>query len=197
MGLKVVIVGGGTGGHLFPGIAVAQQFKEALGAEVTFITTPKGVTGQILERYGFPWEAISSRALKGQGFFGRVRALLGVPGSVLKAQALLKALGPHLVLAMGGHTCGPVGVAAYLMGIPLALHEQNAVAGATNRWLGRLANRVFLSFPNSVRYFSPDLSVWTGNPILAEFFETDIKRPSEPFTVLIIGGSQGAHHLNV
>ncbi|MDP3181530.1 MAG: undecaprenyldiphospho-muramoylpentapeptide beta-N-acetylglucosaminyltransferase [Desulfobaccales bacterium] len=197
MGLRLVIAGGGTGGHLFPGIAVAQEFKAALGAEVTFITTPKAVSAQILERYGFPWEVIQSRALKGQGVFGRVRALWGLPGSVLEAKRRLKALNPHLVLGMGGHTSGPVGVAAYLLGIPLALHEQNAIPGTTNRWLGRLAGRVFLSFPASRTYFPPNLSLWTGNPIRDEFFKTQVERPPEPFTVLITGGSQGAHHLNM
>ncbi len=197
MVFRVVIVGGGTGGHLFPGIAVAQEFKAALGAEVTFITTPKAVSAQILERYGFPWEAIESKALKGQGLVGRVRALMGVPGSIREAKARLKALAPHLVLGMGGHTSGPVGVAAYLLGIPLALHEQNAIPGATNRWLGHLAGRVFLSFPASSSYFPPNLSLWTGNPIRDEFFQTTLPRPAEPFTVLITGGSQGAHHLNM
>jgi len=197
MGFRVVIAGGGTGGHIFPGIAVAQEFKAALGSEVIFITTPKAVSARILERYGFPWEAIDSKALKGQGLVGRVRALMGVPGSIREAKARLKVLAPHLVLGMGGHTSGPVGVAAYLLGIPLALHEQNAIPGATNRWLGRLAGRVFVSFPASRTYFPPNLSLWTGNPIREEFFQAHAARPDEPITVFITGGSQGAHHLNM
>ena len=197
MGLRVVIAGGGTGGHLFPGIAVAQEFKAARGAAVTFITTPKAVSAQILERYGFPWENIASRALKGQGLFSRLRALWGVPGNILEAKKRLVALSPHLVLGMGGHTSGPVGVAAYLLKIPLALHEQNAIPGTTNRWLSRLAGKVFVSFPASRGYFPPDLTLWTGNPIREEFFQMQAERPEEPFTVLITGGSQGAHHLNL
>jgi UDP-N-acetylglucosamine--N-acetylmuramyl-(pentapeptide) pyrophosphoryl-undecaprenol N-acetylglucosamine transferase len=197
MDLRVVITGGGTGGHLFPGIAVAQEFKATLGAAVTFLTSPKAVTEQILEQYGFAWEAVSSRALKGQGIFGRVRALWGVPGSIREARARLKDLNPHLVLGMGGHTSGPVGVAAYLLRIPLALHEQNCIPGTTNRWLSRLASRVFLSFPDTQGYFPRDRSIWTGNPIRDEFFRTDVERPAAPFTVLITGGSQGAHHLNM
>jgi UDP-N-acetylglucosamine--N-acetylmuramyl-(pentapeptide) pyrophosphoryl-undecaprenol N-acetylglucosamine transferase len=197
MGLRVVIAGGGTGGHLFPGIAVAQEFKAARGAAVTFITTPKAVSAQILERYGFPWENIASRALKRQGLFSRLRALWGVPGNILEAKKRLVALSPHLVLGMGGHTSGPVGVAAYLLKIPLALHEQNAIPGTTNRWLSRLAGKVFVSFPASRGYFPPDLTLWTGNPIREEFFQMQAERPEEPFTVLITGGSQGAHHLNL
>ncbi len=197
MPLNIVIAGGGTGGHLFPGIAVAQEFRQRLQARVTFLTTPKAVTAQILEQYGIPWEAVLSRALKGQGLFRRLRAWGSLPGSILQARALLKALAPHLVLGMGGHTSGPVGVAAYSLGIPLAIHEQNALPGLTNRLLSRLARRVFLSFPDRQGFFSPEASLWTGNPIRGEFFEPPLERPARPFTVLVMGGSQGAHRLNM
>jgi len=194
---KVVIVGGGTGGHLFPGIAVAQEFRERYGAEVTFLTTPKPVTIQILEKYQIPWEAVSSRAVKGMGLFARLRAWFGVPGHVLAARGRLKKLKPDIVLGVGGHASGPVGVAAWTLGVPLAIHEQNAIPGLTNRLLGRLSSRVFLSFPDDEGHFAPDKSRWTGNPIRTEFFEPPPPRPESPFTVLVMGGSQGAHHLNV
>jgi UDP-N-acetylglucosamine--N-acetylmuramyl-(pentapeptide) pyrophosphoryl-undecaprenol N-acetylglucosamine transferase len=197
MDLRVVIAAGGTGGHLFPGIAVAQEFKERFQAGVTFLTSPRPVTTQILEGYGFAWETISSQALQGRGFFGRLRSLLAVPGSVLQARARLQALAPQLVLGMGGYTSGPVGLAAYLLGIPLALHEQNAIPGFANRRLARLARRIFVSFPATRGHFPPDRGVWTGNPIRAEFFEVRAERPPAPFTVLVTGGSQGAHHLNM
>ena len=197
MDLRVVIAAGGTGGHLFPGIAVAQEFQERHQAVVTFLTTPKSVTTQILERYGFAWEAVSARALKGEGLLSRGRTLLGMPQAVFAAQSRLKRLKPQVVLGMGGHASGPVGVAAWLLGLPLALHEQNAIPGATNRWLTRLANKIFVSFPASLDFFPPERSLWTGNPIRPEFFQTAAPRPTEPFTVMITGGSQGAHHLNM
>ncbi|MHB8069443.1 MAG: undecaprenyldiphospho-muramoylpentapeptide beta-N-acetylglucosaminyltransferase [Desulfobaccales bacterium] len=196
MDLRVVIAGGGTGGHLFPGIAIAQEFQSSLGAAVTFLTSPKAVTALILERYGFPWEVIASRALKGQGLLSRIRTLLSLPGSVWEAKARLRALAPHLVLGMGGYASGPVGVAAYLSGIPLAIHEQNAIPGMANRWLARLAGQIFLSFPDTSGCYPRDRSVWTGNPIRPEFFVSP-ERPAAPFTVLIMGGSQGAHSLNL
>ena len=87
---RVVITGGGTGGHLFPGIAAAQEFQARLAAQVTFLTTPKGVTAQILERYGIPWEAVSSRALQGKGLLGKLRTLLSLPVSILSARGRLK-----------------------------------------------------------------------------------------------------------
>jgi UDP-N-acetylglucosamine--N-acetylmuramyl-(pentapeptide) pyrophosphoryl-undecaprenol N-acetylglucosamine transferase len=195
--LKVIIAAGGTGGHLFPGIAVAREFQERHGAAVTFLTTPKAVTTQILESYGFNWEAVSSRALKGEGLLSRGRTLLGVPVAILAARARLQSLNPHLVLGMGGHSAGPVGLAAWLLGLPLALHEQNAIPGATNRWLGRFAHRIFLSFPATRSYFPPGRCFWTGNPIRPEFFEPGEPRAESPFTVMITGGSQGAHQLNM
>jgi len=194
---RVVIVGGGTGGHLFPGIAVAQEFREGHEAEVVFLTTPKPVTIQILEKYQLPWEAVASRAVQGMGLFSRLRAWFGVPGHILAARGRLKKLQPDLVLGVGGHASGPVGVAAWTLGIPLAIHEQNAIPGLTNRLLGRLARRVFLSFPDHGGYFARDKTRWTGNPIRREFFEPGPPRPATPFTVLIMGGSQGAHHLNL
>ena len=198
MELRVVIAAGGTGGHLFPGIAVAREFVVRHQAAVTFLTTPKAVTTQILEGYGFAWEAVSARALKGEGLLSRGRTLIGVPGAVLAARArLLKALNPHLVLGMGGHSAGPAGVAAWLLGIPLALHEQNAIPGATNRYLSRLAAKIFVSFPACRDFFPPGRSLWTGNPIRPEFFDPAPPRAASPFTVMITGGSQGAHALNM
>jgi UDP-N-acetylglucosamine--N-acetylmuramyl-(pentapeptide) pyrophosphoryl-undecaprenol N-acetylglucosamine transferase len=195
--LRVVIAAGGTGGHLFPGIAVAREFLTRHQAAVTFLTTPKPVTTQILARYGFPWEAVSSRALQGEGLLSRGCTLLKLPGAVLEARARLKNLNPHLVLGLGGYASGPVGLAAWLLGIPLALHEQNAIPGATNRYLARLAQKIFLSFPAGRDFFPAERCLWTGNPIRPEFFEPGEPRPASPFTVMITGGSQGAHHLNM
>jgi UDP-N-acetylglucosamine--N-acetylmuramyl-(pentapeptide) pyrophosphoryl-undecaprenol N-acetylglucosamine transferase len=197
MDLRVVIAAGGTGGHLFPGIAVAQEFLERHQAAVTFLTTPKAVTTQILDRYGFAWEAVAARALKGEGLLSRVRTLGGIPAAILAARTRLQNLKPQVVLGMGGHSSGPVGVAAWLLGTPLALHEQNAIPGATNRWLARLAQKIFVSFPASRDFFPPGRALWTGNPIRPEFFQAVTNRPAAPFTVMITGGSQGAHHLNM
>jgi len=197
MDLRIVIAAGGTGGHLFPGLAVAQEFLTRHAATVTFITSPRPMTTRILEGCGFPWEAVASRALKGQGLFSRLRTWGSLPGSIWQARKRLQALKPHLVLGMGGYTSGPVGLAAWSLKIPLALHEQNALPGFANRWLAHLADRVFVSFPASLGQFPGDLAVLTGNPIREEFFKQAAARPDQPFTVLITGGSQGAHHLNM
>ena len=197
MELRVVIAAGGTGGHLFPGIAVAREFLARHQAAVTFLTTPKAVTTQILESYGFAWEAVSARALKGEGLLSRGRTLLGVPGAVLAARARLKALNPHLVLGMGGHASGPRGVAAWLLGIPLALHEQNAIPGATNRYLSRLAQQIFVSFPACEDFFPRDAASGPATPSGRSFLYHGRLGPAPPFTVMITGGSQGARALNM
>ena len=197
MDLRVVIAAGGTGGHLFPGIAVAREFETHQGFAVSFFTSPRPMTTQILTGAGFPWEAVASRALQGQGIFSRMRTWWRLPGSVREARARLQALRPHLVLGMGGYTSGPVGLAAWSLKIPLALHEQNALPGFTNRWLAHLAQRVFVSFPASLGQFPRNLAAWTGNPAREEFFRVMPPRPGAPFTVLITGGSQGARHLNL
>jgi UDP-N-acetylglucosamine--N-acetylmuramyl-(pentapeptide) pyrophosphoryl-undecaprenol N-acetylglucosamine transferase len=123
--------------------------------------------------------------------------LCSLPASVGEAVTRLRALGPELVLGMGGYVSGPVGVAAYLLGLPLAIHEQNAIPGVANRWLAKIAARVFLSFPDKDGYFPRERAVWTGNPIRGEFFAPGPERPARPFTVLLMGGSQGAHSLNM
>ncbi len=192
--MHVVIVAGGTGGHLFPGVAVAREFQRR-GARVTFLTTPKAATGELLARYGLTWEPVASRALVGLGWGARLRTLFSLPGNVLAARRRLKELAPHLVLGMGGYAAAPVGLAAWSLGIPLALHEQNAIPGLTNRRLARLARRIFLSFPDP-RGLPAEKCRWTGNPIREEFFQAAPPRPERPFTVLIMGGSQGARHLN-
>ncbi len=195
--LRIVIAAGGTGGHLFPGVAVAREFEKRHGAAVTFVTSPRPVTTRILESYGLAWEPVASRALQGQGLLSRLRTWWSLPGSIRQARGRLKDLAPDLVLGMGGYTTAPVGLAAWSLKIPLALHEQNALPGSANRYLSHLADRVFVSFPASLGQFPGERAVLTGNPIREEFFQERPARPAQPFTVLITGGSQGAHHLNL
>jgi len=195
---RIMIAAGGTGGHLYPGIALAQEFRRAYNAAVSFITTPKPVTLEILRQYDFPWQTLNTQALQGTGWGRRLLTLLRLPGSIWQAGRLLRQVRPHLVVGMGGYISGPVGVAARRAGIPLVIHEQNAVLGAANRYLGRLADTIFLSFPESEGNPAPARSVWSGNPIRPEFCAPPpAPRPPEPFTILIMGGSQGAHHLNM
>lgn len=194
----IMIAAGGTGGHLYPGIALAEEFRHSRQARLSFITTPKPITLDILRQYDFPWQTLSVQALKGGGLGRRLLALLRLPFSYWQAHRLLRRQKPQLVIGMGGYISGPVGLAASRLGIPLVIHEQNAILGTTNKLLGRFADTVFLSFPQSEANPSPEKSVWAGNPIRPEFCLPPAQpRADSPFTVLIMGGSQGAHHLNM
>ena len=164
-----MIAAGGTGGHLYPGIALAEEFRRAWQARVSFITTPKQVTVDILRQYDFPWHTLSAQAIKGTGLGRRLLSLLRLPVSFWQARRLLRRQKPRLVVGMGGYISGPVGLAAFRLGIPLVIHEQNAVLGATNKLLGRVASTIFLSFPQSEDNPAPEKSIWAGNPIRPEF----------------------------
>lgn len=194
----VMIAAGGTGGHLYPGLALAQEFRRAGLAQVQFITTPKQVTLDILRQYDFPWQTIQIQALKGTGLGRQFFSLLRLPFSFWQARRLLRQAKPRLVVGMGGYISGPVGLAASRLGIPLVLHEQNAVLGTANRLLARLADTIFLSFPEAEGNPAPAKAFWAGNPIRPEFCSPPASpRPASPFTILVMGGSQGAHHLNM
>jgi UDP-N-acetylglucosamine--N-acetylmuramyl-(pentapeptide) pyrophosphoryl-undecaprenol N-acetylglucosamine transferase len=195
---EVLIAAGGTGGHLYPGLALAQEFRRAYEVQVRFITTPKPVTLDILRQFDFPWETLTAPALQGQGWGRRLLTLLRLPFSIGQAVRLLRRLRPQLVVGMGGYVTGPVGLAAKRLGIPLVIHEQNAVMGAANRYLGRWADIIFLTFPETAGNPAAARSVWSGNPIRPEFAAPQATpRPEQPFTLLIMGGSQGAHQLNI
>lgn len=194
----IMIAAGGTGGHLYPGIALAEEFRRSCRAHVSFITTPKQVTLDILRQYDFPWHILNVQALKGTGVGRRLLSLLRLPFSIWQAHSILRREKPQLVVGMGGYISGPVGLAAARLGIPLVIHEQNAILGTANKLLGRVASTIFLSYPHSQGNPAPEKSIWAGNPIRPEFCSPpSSSRPPSPFTILVMGGSQGAHHLNM
>ncbi len=195
--LRIIITGGGTGGHLFPGIAVAQEIKRRNPeARILFAGTGRAVDREGLARYGFEARTMHCGALKGAGIMGMLRTMWGLPMSLLEALRLLREFKPALVFGVGGYVTGPVIAAARLLGIPTAIHEQNSVPGLANRQLGRVARRVFLSIPGTERYFRFRKCYFSGNPVREEIIKAAAGPPSGEPVLLIIGGSQGAHCLN-
>lgn len=200
----LLIAGGGTGGHLFPGVAVASELK-ALKPELNlaFVATGKALESEVLARAGYRLEPLSVRALRGAGLLDRVKALAALPRAVWQARRLLAKYRPGCVLAVGGYAAFPLGLAAWLGGVPLLVQEQNAVPGLTNRLLARLARRVFISFAAAAAHFPAGKSLLTGNPVRLELIEqaraAQAQRPdpTKTFRVLVLGGSQGAHSINV
>jgi UDP-N-acetylglucosamine--N-acetylmuramyl-(pentapeptide) pyrophosphoryl-undecaprenol N-acetylglucosamine transferase len=198
-GLGMIVAGGGTGGHLFPGIAIAEEFlRRATEHRILFMGTDKGIEKKLLGKMGFPLRTLPVEGIKGRGLFKTLAALLKIPGSLMESFRILREFQPDCVVGVGGYASGPAVLAARFMGIPTAIAEQNAFPGLTNRILGHFADRIFLTFAASQRWFPPRRTRVTGNPIRAAFLD---RRGGEGkkdprFTVLIFGGSQGAHALN-
>jgi UDP-N-acetylglucosamine--N-acetylmuramyl-(pentapeptide) pyrophosphoryl-undecaprenol N-acetylglucosamine transferase len=198
--LRVVIAGGGTGGHLFPGIAVAEEIRARQPAhQILFISRGNEFERSALARAGFPLTAITVEGFKGRGLWNQLRMLANLPRGFAQSVGVLREFRPELVVGLGSYAAGPVVLAAWTMRIPIALCEQNTLPGITNRALARFADRIFTSFERTAGGFDPRKVVWTGNPLRREILTAAPPadgRRADRFTVLVLGGSQGAHRLN-
>jgi UDP-N-acetylglucosamine--N-acetylmuramyl-(pentapeptide) pyrophosphoryl-undecaprenol N-acetylglucosamine transferase len=192
-----MIAGGGTGGHLYIGIAVAKELQRRdPDHDVMFVGTRRGLEVCIVPREGFRLEFISSAGLKGVGVPTAVRNFLIIPRSMLQSRRLVRSYSPDVVLGVGGYSSGPLVLAAWWLGKPTMIMEPNAYPGLTNRWLSRVVDRVALALPDTGNYFGSK-SVVTGIPVRGEFLATPRRRHQRGrMTVLIYGGSQGSHALN-
>ncbi len=203
--MRVVITGGGTGGHLFPALAVRSALLQRHpGAAVLFVGAAAGVEAGILPRMGLDFRGLEAPQVKGRGRRGQLRALLALPGVVAQARRLLREFAPRVVLGVGGYASFPSVLAARLLRIPAVIHEQNAYPGLANRWLGRAAAAVAVSFGAAARFFPRGRTTVTGNPVRPEIRPADaaaacagLGLAPEAFTVLAFGGSQGAHRINL
>jgi UDP-N-acetylglucosamine--N-acetylmuramyl-(pentapeptide) pyrophosphoryl-undecaprenol N-acetylglucosamine transferase len=199
--MRIVIAGGGTGGHLFPGIALAEALRER-GHEVHFVGTAQGLEARLLPEQGWPLTLIHARGLARVSLAARLRFLAEAPRSVADAVAVLLRLRPDRVVGVGGYASGPVVLLAALAGLPTVVLEQNSVPGVTNRLLGRVVDHVVTSFPASEAAFPPAKVRPLGNPvrrsIVAALCEAGAARAAAgPLRLLVLGGSLGAHALNV
>jgi len=197
--MRLIITGGGTGGHLFPGIALATGLQQRDPAtRVLFIGTSRLMDQQALAGRGFELAALECGGVKGLGPAARFRSLAMLPGAVVAALRLLRSFGPDLVFGVGGYVTGPVLLAARLLRIPIGIHEQNSVPGLANRLAGRLADRICISLPCSPP-FPPAKTVQTGNPVRREILDAASRErvAAAVPTLLVLGGSQGAHRVNL
>ena len=195
----VLIMAGGTGGHVFPALAVAKRLQ-ARGAPVAWIGTRNGLEATLVPKAGIPLEWIDVSGLRGKGLGRKLRMPFMLGRALGQALAILRRLRPRVVLGMGGFASGPGGMMARLLGIPLVVHEQNAIAGLTNRGLSRFANRVLEAFPGT--FPSVRQAQTVGNPVrdsisaLPPPAERFARRAGQP-RLLVLGGSQGARALNI
>jgi len=197
--MRLIVVGGGTGGHLFPGIAVAAGLRERVPAtRVLFIGTSRLLDQQALAGQDFEIATLECGGVKGLDFAARLRSALLMPSAVVEALRLLRRFQPDLVFGVGGYVTGPVLLAARLLRIPIGIHEQNSVPGMANRLAGWLADRICISMPCTPPFPSAK-TVQTGNPVRREILAAAGRgKPSpEVPTLLVLGGSQGAHRVNL
>ncbi|RKG53154.1 undecaprenyldiphospho-muramoylpentapeptide beta-N-acetylglucosaminyltransferase [Corallococcus sp. AB011P] len=197
--MKVLIAGGGTGGHLFPGIALAEEVVTRHPAnEVVFVGTEKGLEARVVPKEGYPLELVKVQGLKGKGLIGLLKGLIALPLAFLASFRILSRHKPDVVVGVGGYASGPVVLAAWLMGIPTAIQEQNALPGLTNKVLGRIVKVVFTSFEEARNHFPEAKVQMIGNPIRKKLMDNYLRSSSahEKFSVLIFGGSLGARGLN-
>ncbi|UGA54352.1 undecaprenyldiphospho-muramoylpentapeptide beta-N-acetylglucosaminyltransferase [Vibrio sp. VB16] len=192
---RLLVMAGGTGGHVFPGLAVAKQLQQQ-GWEIRWLGTADRMEADLVPQHGIEIDFIKVKGLRGQGVSKLLKAPFQIVNAIIQARRHIKKWQPDVVLGMGGYVSGPGGIAAWLSGIPVVLHEQNAVAGLTNQWLSKIAKKVFQAFPGA---FSQAEVV--GNPVREDV--TELVSPEErfsarsgPLRILVMGGSQGAQILN-
>jgi len=197
---KAIIAGGGTGGHLFPGIAVARELEKRFGrARIIFIVGHRKMEMGIIDRYGYEKRSIEVEGIKGRNIFRGAGVLLRLPKTVFQAARIIRQVSPQVILGVGGYTAGPVCVAGRMLRVPTAIHEQNSFPGLTNRMLAKVVNKVFITYDESRSHFGSTATVTTGNPVREEFLlPCEPRKAGErsPFTLLVLGGSQGARAVN-
>lgn len=198
--IRLLLTGGGTGGHLFPAVATAQEFERQFpGTEVLFVGTNRKVDTGTLQNYGYAYRTIDCHGVKGKNIVQLIKALVTLPRAYMQALKVIREFKPDIILGVGGYVTGPVVSAGKSLGIPAVIHEQNSVPGLANRKLGKIVDIICLSLPGSGSQFDENKVVYTGNPVRADIrklAQKPVKILGETRTVLVLGGSQGAQAIN-
>jgi len=170
--MRLLIAGGGTGGHLFPGVAIAEELRaREPGAQIRFVGTKRGIEARVLPQLGWDLDLIEVSGLKTVGVLGMLRGVLRLPRALLQARRVVRNFAPDAVIGVGGYASGPVVLMARLGGVPTAICEQNSIPGLTNKLLGRVARAVFVSFDGTRRFFKQNKTVVSGNPVRRELLQ--------------------------
>ncbi len=196
--MRIIIAGGGTGGHLFPGISIADAFKIREGRnEILFVGSRRGIEEALIPTTGYELRTISVSGVRGKPLPRKLISLWTIPLGIAASIRIIGVFRPDLVIGVGGYASGPVVLAAFLLRIKRAIQEQNVIPGSTNRLLGRLSDAIFISFRESRSHFPKGKTILTGNPVRKNFLQgfEDIRR-GDQLNLLIFGGSQGAHRIN-
>lgn len=192
----IVFAGGGTGGHLFPALAVAAELgRRHPGAAISFVGAQRGLEQRLVPAAGYPLRSLRISGLKGQGLLGRARGVLAAGGAVLRCLAWMRSLRPQLVVGVGGYASGPAVLAASWLGVRTMVMEQNHFPGATNRWLAPRVDAVCVP-SEAARERLGGVGTVTGNPVRAEFAAIGPPPGGDRLSLLVLGGSRGAHSVN-
>lgn len=192
--MRVIIAGGGTGGHVIPAIAIARELGSRYNAEVLFIGTARGMETRMVPAAGFPLELITVGALNRVSLATRVKTLFDLPRAVAQSAKMIRAFRPNVIIGVGGYASGPAMLAAAVLRLPMMAFEPNVVPGIANRLVSRMVQAAAVHFTASQKYFPH--AIVTGVPVRQEFFTIPPQTPGNSPTLLVFGGSQGAHAIN-
>ncbi|HBI02910.1 MAG TPA: undecaprenyldiphospho-muramoylpentapeptide beta-N-acetylglucosaminyltransferase, partial [Paenibacillaceae bacterium] len=202
--MKMIISGGGTGGHIYPALAIAREvLRREPDSQILYIGTKKGLESDLVPKENIPFEAVEITGFKRSLSFENVKTIWRFIKATKRAKKLIADFKPDVVVGTGGYVCGPVVYAASSLKVPTLIHEQNVIPGLTNKFLSRYTNRIAVSFSGSAEYFPKGKTVVTGNPRATEVVRADgekglrsLQIPSGKKVVLIVGGSRGARAIN-
>jgi UDP-N-acetylglucosamine--N-acetylmuramyl-(pentapeptide) pyrophosphoryl-undecaprenol N-acetylglucosamine transferase len=209
--MKIIIAGGGTGGHLYPGIAVAEEFlnrgqkakNRIQKTDIVFVGTSHGIEARVIPKEGYPIKFLKAEGLVGKSILKKIRASFALLSSIFESHRILMNIRPDIVIGVGGYASVGMMLAACLKGIPTLILEQNSVPGVANRFLGKFVDAIAVTYMESISFFPKDKSYLTGNPIRKQMLQKDEKKayllfPIEmnKFTVFVFGGSAGASSIN-
>jgi UDP-N-acetylglucosamine--N-acetylmuramyl-(pentapeptide) pyrophosphoryl-undecaprenol N-acetylglucosamine transferase len=202
--MRVIIAGGGTGGHLFPGLAVAEEFRNRdAQTEVIFVGTEFGIEARVVPREGYPIRFIRAEGLVGKSVFRKIRAMVKVLFSIVDSYRIIRTISPDIVIGVGGYASGAIMLVAFLMSMPAMILEQNSIPGLTNKILGRFINTVCITYQESMSFFQNSKTFLTGNPVRMQVLKGSVESAYKLFslekglfTVFAFGGSSGARSIN-
>ncbi|NWF76515.1 MAG: undecaprenyldiphospho-muramoylpentapeptide beta-N-acetylglucosaminyltransferase [Nitrospirae bacterium] len=202
--MKVIIAGGGTGGHLFPGLALAEEFKRRdPSTEVIFVGTEHGLEARVIPREGYTLKFLRAEGLVGVSIIKKVKAIIKIFFSIIDSYRIIKTVRPDIIIGVGGYASGVILFVASIKSIPTMIIEQNAIPGMTNKILGKFVNTVCISYQESISFFPGVRTFLTGNPVRLQVFKGNIEAAyklfsleRELFTIFIFGGSAGARSIN-
>lgn len=195
--MRILITGGGTGGHVFPALEIAKAFRQKdQSIEILLVGNRRGLEQRMAEQAGFRFFGLSAKKMVGQSLLKKFLALIFLQWAIFRCVWLMVRTRPYAVIGVGGYVSAPALLAGALLGIRRYICEQNVVPGMANRYLAKIAKKVFISFEQSSNYFPPKKTVLSGNPVRQEFFSIRPKPFHSKLQILVTGGSMGAHYLN-